>query len=127
MKEKNFKFKERYSSVISSMNDKQAGKFVKALTQYAFNGQVYTGKDTAIKSAFALVKVDLDMQNFFKEKGKIGYEVKEENKKKEYQKPMFTKIVANSVGMENFIKNLFNIADQTEGKTKEDTSEDVAK
>ena len=40
---------------------------------------------------------------------------------------MFTKIVANSVGIENLIKNLFNVADQTEGKTKEDTSEDVAK
>lgn len=127
MKEENFKFKESYSLVIDSMNDKQAGQFIKALTKYAFNGQVYNGKDTAIKSAFALVKVDLDMQKFFKEAGKKGHDIQEENKKQREAVPVITKVVAQGETAGEFIKTLFDILNSATEKNEERATEDVAK
>lgn len=129
MKEKNFKFKESYSSVINSMDDKQAGQFVKALTQYAFNGQVYTGKDTAIKSAFALVKVDLDMQRFFRETGRLGYDAKEENRRQREAQPtpVIAKVVAQGESAGEFVKTLFDILNSATEKNEGAASDDVAK
>ena len=52
MKERNFKFRKSYAEVIRVMDDKQAGKFIKAVSDYVFDGRAYDGNDTAIKSAF---------------------------------------------------------------------------
>ena len=60
MKERNFKFRKSYAEVIRVMDDKQAGRFIKAVSDYVFDGRAYDGNDTAIKSAFTLVKVSLD-------------------------------------------------------------------
>ena len=60
LKERNFKFRKSYAEVIRVMDDKQAGRFIKAVSDYVFDGRAYDGNDTAIKSAFTLVKVSLD-------------------------------------------------------------------
>lgn len=128
MKEKNFKFKESFSYVINSMDDRQAGKFIKALTNYAFNGQVYTGKDTTIKSAFALVKVDLDMQKFFRETGRLGYDAKERNKKKKEElEPMFASVALQGETAEELVKTLFGVLNMTTEKDESCSTESVAK
>ena len=50
MKERNFKFRKSYAEVIRVMDDKQAGRFIKAVSDYVFDGRAYDGNDTAIKS-----------------------------------------------------------------------------
>lgn len=72
MKEKNFKFRKSFAEVIRVMDDKQAGKFIKALSDYVFDGRQYDGNDTAIKSAFTLVKITLDADRNYQECGKRG-------------------------------------------------------
>ena len=62
MKERNFKFRKSYAEVIRVMDDKQAGRFIKAVSDYVFDGRAYDGNDTAIKSAFTLVKVSLKIK-----------------------------------------------------------------
>ena len=52
MKERNFKFRKSFAEVIRVMDDKQAGKFIKAVCDYVFDGRGYDGNDTAIKTAF---------------------------------------------------------------------------
>lgn len=69
MKERNFKFRKSYAEVIRVMDDKQAGKFIKAISDYVFDGRAYEGNDTAIKSAFTLVKVSLDGDKADRENG----------------------------------------------------------
>lgn len=62
MKERNFRFRKSFAEVIRVMDDKQAGKFIKAVCDYVFYGRGYDGNDTAIKTAFTLVKVTLDAE-----------------------------------------------------------------
>lgn len=62
MKERNFRFRKSFAEVIRVMDDKQAGKFIKAVCDYVFDGRGYDGNDTAIKTAFTLVKVTLDAE-----------------------------------------------------------------
>ena len=38
LKERNFKFRKSYAEVIRVMDDKQAGKFIKAVSDYVFDG-----------------------------------------------------------------------------------------
>ena len=54
------------------MDDKQAGRFIKAVSDYVFDGRAYDGNDTAIKSAFTLVKVSLDGDKADRENGRRG-------------------------------------------------------
>ena len=70
MKERNFKFRKSYAEVIRVMDDKQAGRFIKAVSDYVFDGRAYDGNDTAIKSAFTLVKVSLDGDKADRENGR---------------------------------------------------------
>ena len=72
MKERNFKFRKSYAEVIRVMDDKQAGRFIKAVSDYVFDGRAYDGNDTAIKSAFTLVKVSLDGDKADRENGRRG-------------------------------------------------------
>ena len=43
MKERNFKFRKSYAEVIRVMDDKQAGRFIKAVSDYVFDGRAYDG------------------------------------------------------------------------------------
>ena len=60
MKNKFFKFSENYAKVIKHLDDKQAGQYVKAISDYAFEGKTYAGKDTAVKTAFTFTKQQID-------------------------------------------------------------------
>lgn len=46
MKERNFRFRKSFAEVIRVMDDKQAGKFIKAVCDYVFDGRGYDGNDT---------------------------------------------------------------------------------
>ena len=50
MRNKFFKFNENYAKVIKHLDDKQAGQYVKANSDYAFEGKTYAGKDAAVKT-----------------------------------------------------------------------------
>lgn len=72
MKNKFFKFSENYANVIKHLDDRQAGQYVKAISDYAFEGKTYAGKDTAVKTAFTLTKQMIDDEKFYREKGRLG-------------------------------------------------------
>ncbi|MGN0744541.1 MAG: DUF6291 domain-containing protein [Christensenellales bacterium] len=72
MKEKYFKVTESIADSVQSMDDRTAGKFIKAVCDYAFKGKAYDGKDTVIKSNFILVKRVLDGQAQDIAYGKLG-------------------------------------------------------
>ena len=67
MRNKFFKFNENYANVIKHLDDKQAGQYVKAISDYAFEGKTYGGKDTAVKT-----KQMIDDEKFYREKGRLG-------------------------------------------------------
>lgn len=76
MKERNFRFRKSFAEVIRVMDDKQAGKFIKAVCDYVFDGRGYDGNDTAIKTAFTLVKVTLDAEKTDRENGSARRRIK---------------------------------------------------
>lgn len=83
MKEKSFGFRESFGQAIKSMNDKQAGKFIKALVEYAFRGKELSSSDSVLKSGFVLIKAALDAQIRDRENGRIGGNVSAEKRKSE--------------------------------------------
>ena len=121
MKEKNFKFRTSFAEVVNTMDDKQAGQYIKAVCDYAFNGQVYSGKDKAISAAFSLTKVALDTDNFYREKGRLGAAKLAEKKKNEGSvTPVLAKVVASGEMAAGIVKTLMNILDtptEKDGKT----------
>ena len=72
MRNKFFKFNENYAKVIKHLDDRQAGQYVRAISDYAFEGKTYGGKDTAVKTAFTLTKQMIDDEKFYREKGRLG-------------------------------------------------------
>ena len=72
MRNKFFKFNENYAKVIKHLDGKQAGQYVKAISDYAFEGKTYAGKDAAVKTAFVFTKQQIDEDKFYREKGKLG-------------------------------------------------------
>ena len=83
MKNKFFKFSENYANVIKHLDDKQAGQYVKAIADYAFEGKTYAGKDAAVKTAFTFTKQQIDEDKFYREKGKLGGQKIAERKRTE--------------------------------------------
>ena len=83
MKNKFFKFSENYAKVIKHLDDKQAGQYVRAISDYAFEGKTYAGKDTAVKTAFVFTKQQIDEDKFYREKGKLGGQKIAEKKRTE--------------------------------------------
>ena len=72
MRNKFFKFNENYAGVIKNLDDKQAGQYVKAITDYAFEDKTYGGKDITVKTAFTFTKQKIDEERFYREKGRLG-------------------------------------------------------
>lgn len=95
MKERNFKFRKSYAEVIRVMDDKQAGRFIKAVSDYVFDGRAYDGNDTAIKSAFTLVKVSLDNEITDRENGRRGGIKSRELRKAKEEQPSVARVVYN--------------------------------
>ena len=72
MKVNNFKVREIDGEVAKILTDKQAGELYKAICAYNFNNEEYKGKDTLVKSVFALMKEAFDKDKVFRETGKLG-------------------------------------------------------
>lgn len=72
MKMNSFKVREIDGEVAKILTDKQAGELYKAICAYNFNNEEYRGKDSLVKSVFALMKESFDKDKFFRETGKLG-------------------------------------------------------
>lgn len=89
MRNKFFKFNENYAKVIKHLDDRQAGQYVRAISDYAFEGKTYGGKDTAVKTAFTLTKQMIDDEKFYREKGRLGgQKIAERKRETEEGNPM---------------------------------------
>lgn len=82
MKEKNFKFREKFGKLVENMTDKQAGEFIKAVSGYVFENKPMESKDEYLKGVFLYVRnvLDTDIQN--RENGKLGGAITAEKKRK---------------------------------------------
>lgn len=72
MKEKSFKFRESFGAAVKTMDDKTAGRFIKTVCDYVFEGKAPTNNDSTLKSSFTLVKAALDAEARDKAYGKLG-------------------------------------------------------
>ena len=72
MKENVLKVPEGVATAVKPLDDRRVGKLFKALCAYAFEGQVYGGRDVVIRSNFTLIKRELDRQKENVENGKLG-------------------------------------------------------
>ncbi len=75
MNEKSFKFKESFYTAISSLNEKQAGRLVKGICEYAYNGKEFTSKDATLNNTFTLIKTAIDEDKQNEENSVLGGEV----------------------------------------------------
>ena len=117
MKERNFKFRKSYAEVIRVMDDKQAGRFIKAVSDYVFDGRAYNGNDTAIKSAFTLVKVSLDNEIIDRENGRRGGIKSRELRKAKEEQPSVARVIASGIIASEMLKGMF---DDNEIQSEED-------
>ena len=122
MKERNFRFRKSFAEVIRVMDDKQAGKFIKAVCDYVFDGRGYDGNDTAIKTAFTLVKVTLDAEKTDRENGRRGGIKSREIRKAQDQKPSVAKVIASGIVASEMLKSILEgreTPSDDEGETTE--------
>lgn len=119
MKERNFKFRKSYAEVIRVMDDKQAGKFIKAVSDYVFDGRAYDGNDTAIKSAFTLVKVSLDNEITDRENGRRGGIKSRELRKAKEEQPSVARVIASGIVASEMLKGMFDDNEIQSGEDKE--------
>lgn len=114
MKEKNFKVNETVFEATKIMDDKTAGRFFKAICDYAFNNKVYAGNDVVIKSNFLLVKRVLDGQAEDKANGKKGAEKSLEVRRKREEENAIKKMI---VGC-GIVEGIGEILSQADEKNK---------
>lgn len=106
MKERNFRFRKSFAEVIRVMDDKQAGKFIKAVCDYVFDGRGYDGNDTAIKTAFTLVKATLDAEKADRENGKRGGKLSAEMRRAKQNEPSIARVIAGGVMAGEMLKSI---------------------
>ncbi len=82
MKEKNFKFRASYAKLVEGMTDKQAGEFIKAVSDYVFNGKPFETKDEYLKGVYLYIKNEIDAAETSKANGKKGALILAEKKRK---------------------------------------------
>lgn len=75
MKEKNFKFKESYFTALSDLNEKQAGRLLKGICEYAYSGKEFVSKDANLNRTFALIKSAIDEDAQTEERSEYGGKV----------------------------------------------------
>lgn len=101
MKNKFFKFNENYAKVIKHLDDRQAGQYVRAISDYAFEGKTYGGKDTAVKTAFTLTKQMIDDEKFYREKGRLGgQKIAERKRETEEGNPILKSVIETVIASE---------------------------
>lgn len=122
MRNKFFKFNENYAKVIKHLDDRQAGQYVRAISDYAFEGKTYDGNDTAIKSAFTLVKVSLDGDKADRENGRRGGIKSRELRKAKEEQPCVAKVIASGIVASEMLKSILEgreTPSDDEGETTE--------
>ena len=101
MRNKFFKFNENYAKVIKHLDDRQAGQYVRAISDYAFEGKTYAGKDTAVKTAFVFTKQQIDEDKFYREKGKLGgQKIAERKRETEEGNPILKSVIETVIANE---------------------------
>lgn len=101
MNNKFFKFNENYAKVIRHLDDRQAGQYVRAISDYAFEGKTYGGKDTAVKTAFTFTKQQIDEDKFYREKGKLGgQKIAERKRETEEENPILKSVIETVIANE---------------------------
>ena len=127
MKERNFKFRKSYAEVIRVMDDKQAGKFIKAVCEYVFDGRGYDGNDTAIKSAFTLVKVSLDNEITDRENGRRGGIKSRELRKAKEEQPSVARVIASGIVASEMLKSILESQNEQSDEDDEPTENNFGK
>ena len=121
MKERNFRFRKSFAEVIRVMDDKQAGKFIKAVCDYVFDGRGYDGNDTAIKTAFTLVKVTLDAEKADRVNGKRGGKLSAEMRRAKQDKPSIARVIAGGVMAGEMLKSILESQNEQSDEDDEPT------
>ena len=121
MKEKYFKFREKYANVIKDLDDKQTGQYVRSIAEYAFEDKTYAGKDIAVKTAFTLVKVTLDAEKTDRENGRRGGIKSREIRKAQDQKPSVAKVIAGGIVAGEMLKSIFESQNEQSDEDDEPT------
>lgn len=127
MKVNSFKIREIDGNVAKMMTDKQAGELYKAICAYNFNNEEYKGKDSLVKSVFALMKEAFDRDKFFRETGKLGG-MKSATLKKENDilGPCVARAVIGGDIVTDMLKGLLGGLEDTEKPNKADGGKNVA-
>ena len=113
MKERNFRFRKSFAEVIRVMDDKQAGKFIKAVCDYVFDGRGYDG--------FTLVKVTLDAEKTDRENGRRGGIKSREIRKAQDQKPSVAKVIAGGIMAGEMLKSILESQNEQSDEDDEPT------
>lgn len=127
MKERNFRFRKSFAEVIRVMDDKQAGKFIKAVCEYVFDGRGYDGNDTAIKSAFTLVKVSLDNEITDRENGRRGGIKSRELRKAKEEQPSVARVIASGIVASEMLKSILESQNEQSDEDDEPTENNFGK
>ena len=116
MKEQNFKFRKSFGKLIKQMTDKQAGEFIKAVSDYVFCGNPMESKDDYLKGVFVYVKNALDTEMRDRENGKLGGAIVAEKYKEMRQRAATEEI---SVNETNVVSQLIIVSADAQGAEDE--------
>ena len=126
MKEKSFRFRESFGKAIKAMNDKQAGKLLKGLCDYVFEGKSFDNGDITLKSSFALIKMTIDEERRDRENGSRGGKISAEMRKRSAQGILVVSSGSSSGNKTDEIINLVVSRTETKEKTSTDTKGEVS-
>lgn len=121
MKEKYFKFREKYANVIKDLDDKQTGQYVRSIAEYAFEGKTYAGKDIAVKTAFTLTKEMIDEERFYRDKGRLGAKKSAEMRRAKQDEPSIARVIAGGVMAGEMLKSILESQNEQSDEDDEPT------
>ena len=121
MKEKYFKFREKYANVIKDLDDKQTGQYVRSIAEYAFEGKTYAGKDIAVKTAFTLTKEMIDEERFYRDKGRLGAKKIAEMRRAKQAEPSIARVIAGGVMAGEMLKSILESQNEQSDEDDEPT------
>ena len=121
MKEKYFKFREKYANVIKDLDDKQTGQYVRSIAEYAFEGKTYAGKDIAVKTAFTLTKEMIDEERFYRDKGRLGAKKIAEMRRAKKDEPSIARVIAGGVMAGEMLKSILESQNEQSDEDDEPT------
>lgn len=93
----------------------------KEICDYVFDGRGYDGNDTAIKTAFTLVKVTLDAEKTDRENGSRGGIKSREIRKAQDQKPSVAKVIAGGIMAGEMLKSILESQNEQSDEDDEPT------